>query len=75
MGRRKGRLEEVMSKALYHDDPSLYRVVYRDFRELKEVGLEEFLKISEGMTLIPASRIFEIKKGSEVLYRKRDTLI
>ena len=75
MGRRKGRLEEVISKALYHDDPSLYRVVYRDFRELKEVGLEEFLKISEGMTLIPASRIFEIKKGSEVLYRKRDTLI
>ncbi len=75
MGRRKGRLEEVMSKALYHDDPSLYKVVYRDFRELKEVGLEEFLKISEGMTLIPASRIFEIKKGSEVLYRKRDTLI
>ena len=75
MGRRKGRLEEVMSKALYHDDPSLYRVVYRDFRELKEVGLEEFLKISEGMTLIPASRIFEIRKGLEVLYRKRDTLI
>ena len=65
----------MISKALYHDDPSLYKVVYRDFRELKEVGLKEFLKISEGMTLIPASRIFEIRKGPEVLYRKRDTLI
>lgn len=71
MGRRKGKLEEVMSRALYHDDPSLYRVVYRDFEELKEVGLVEFLELSKRMSLIPASRIFEVRKGSEVLYRKR----
>jgi uncharacterized protein (UPF0248 family) len=70
---RKGRLEEILSKALHSsgEDPSLYTVAYRDFEEVVEVSLPDFVRISEGFELIPANRVMMVKKGTEVLYRRR----
>ncbi len=67
---RKGKLQEIMSRALHADDPMLYTVTYRDFDELKEVPLQEFLKLSEDFQTIPASRIVYVKKLNEIVYRK-----
>lgn len=67
---RKGRLEEIFSRALHADDPSLYFVSYRDFDEIAEVTLAEFVKISEDFAVIPASRITRVRKGDQILYEK-----
>ena len=67
---RKGRLEEIFSKALYADDPAMYSVSYRDFENIVEVPLQEFVELSEAFQLIPQSRIVLVKKGHQVLYRK-----
>lgn len=67
---RKGRLQEIFSKALYADDPSLYFVSYRDFENVVEVPLQEFLRLSENFTVIPQSRIVKIRREGLLLYRK-----
>jgi hypothetical protein len=67
---RKGRLQEIISRALYADDRKLYTVAYRDLDELKEIPLEEFLKASENFQVIPASRIVYVKRLDETVYRK-----
>jgi len=67
---RKGRLQEIISKAIYADDPKLYIIAYRDFNEIKEVSLPEFLKMSEDFQTIPASRIVSIKRSNETIYKK-----
>jgi hypothetical protein len=67
---KKGRLEEIFSKAIYADDPRLYTVSYRDFESVVQVPLLEFLKLSENFELIPANRIIVISKDGNVLYRK-----
>ena len=67
---RKGRLEEIFSKALYADDTSLYSVSYRDFERIIEVKLREFVELSENFELIPQNRIVLVKRGEQVLYRK-----
>jgi uncharacterized protein (UPF0248 family) len=67
---RKGRLQEIFSKALYADDPSLYFVSYRDFENVVEVPLQEFLRLSENFTVIPQSRIVKIRREGLALYRK-----
>lgn len=67
---RKGRLEEIFSRALHADDPTLYFVCYRDFDLIAEVTLAEFVKLSEDFAVIPASRITKIRKGDQVLYEK-----
>jgi hypothetical protein len=67
---RKGRLEEIFSRALYADDASVYSVSYRDFESIIEVPLQEFLKLSENFTLIPQNRILLVKKNEHVLYQK-----
>lgn len=67
---RKGRLEEIFSRALHADDPTLYFVSYRDFDSIAEVTLAEFVKLSEDFAVIPASRITKIRKGDQVLYEK-----
>lgn len=67
---RKGRLEEIFSRALHADDPALYFVSYRDFENIVEVSLPEFVKLSESFEAIPQSRIVLVKKGDQVLYRK-----
>lgn len=70
MSVRKGRLEEIFSRALYADDPNLYSVSYRDFERIVEVTLPEFVELSEDFEVIPQNRIMFVKKGDEVLYRK-----
>jgi hypothetical protein len=67
---RKGRLEEIFSKALYADDAALYSVSYRDFENIIEVPLQKFVELSEQFQVIPQSRIVLVKKGDHVLYRK-----
>ncbi|MDQ3873897.1 MAG: DUF504 domain-containing protein [Thermoproteota archaeon] len=67
---RKGKLDEIFSKALYADDATLYSVSYRDFENIVEVPLLEFLKLSENFTVIPQNRILLVKKCDQVLYHK-----
>jgi hypothetical protein len=68
--RRKGRLKEIFSKALYADNPDLYSVSYRDFNSIVEVSLSEFIRVSENFEVIPYTRIFSVRKRSTVLYSK-----
>lgn len=70
MTRRKGKLEEILSKALYTDNPHLYSISYRDFDSVVQVPLLEFLKMSENFEVIPANRIVVVSKGGDVLYKK-----
>ncbi|HLE35375.1 MAG TPA: DUF504 domain-containing protein, partial [Nitrososphaerales archaeon] len=58
------------SKAIYADDPKLYTISYRDFDEIKQVSLQEFLKLSEDFQTIPASRIVYIKRSNEIVYKR-----
>jgi hypothetical protein len=73
MTRRKGKLEEVFSKALYADDPGLYSVSYRDFESVVQVPLLEFLNLSENFELIPANRIIVVSRDGKELYRRFST--
>ena len=70
---RKGTLEEILSKAKFYDDIDLYRVYYRDFDSIASTTLKEFIFISSNFESIPASRIVEIRKGSDVIYSKSRT--
>jgi hypothetical protein len=72
--RRKGKLEEIFSKALYADNPDLYSVSYRDFDSIVEVPLSEFIKVSENFEVIPCTRIFSVRKGNMILYSKSSVL-
>jgi hypothetical protein len=67
---RKGRLDEIFSKALYADDAELYSVSYRDFDSIVEVPLTEFINLSENFQIIPQNRIMLVKKNEQVLYCK-----
>jgi hypothetical protein len=67
---RKGRLEEIFSKALYADDAALYSVSYRDFERIVEVPLSEFVELSENFQVIPQNRVMLVKKNNQILYRK-----
>ena len=67
---RKGKVSEILSNAIYNDNPNLYLVGYLDFNEVKEVSLPEFFKISENFEIIPATRIVYIKKENNVLYSR-----
>lgn len=68
--KRKGRLEEILSKAKFYDDIDLYQVSYRDFDIIVSVTLKQFIYLSSNFESIPVSRIIEIKKGSDVIYSK-----
>ena len=70
MRKRKGKLEEILSKARFYDDIDLYQVSYRDFDNITSVTLKEFIYLSSNFESIPISRIVEIKKGSDVIYSK-----
>jgi uncharacterized protein (UPF0248 family) len=67
---RKGKLQEILSKALHADDPRLYIIGYRDFDQIRQVSLQEFLKLSEDFQTIPASRIVYVKKSNEIIYKR-----
>ena len=70
MNKRKGKLEEILSKAKFYDDIDLYQVSYRDFDNTATVTLKDFIFLSSNFESIPMSRIIEIKKGSDVIYSK-----
>ena len=69
MKRRKGMLDEVISKALYSDEPENYSVSYMEFDQAKDVKLLEFLKLSDNFETIPASRIILVKRKGIILYQ------
>lgn len=73
MRKRKGRLEEILSKARFYDDINLYQVSYRDFDNITSVTLKEFIYLSSNFESIPISRIVEIKKGLDVIYSKSNS--
>ncbi|MGB7633343.1 MAG: DUF504 domain-containing protein [Nitrososphaeraceae archaeon] len=70
MSKRKGRLREIFSKAIYADDPKLYIVSYRDFDSNRNIPLLEFVRLSENFELIPLSRISSVSRENRVLYQK-----
>lgn len=70
MKRRKGKLEEILSKAKFYDNIDLYHVSYRDFDSIVSVTLKEFIFLSSNFESIPVSRIVEVKRGSNVVYSK-----
>jgi uncharacterized protein (UPF0248 family) len=67
---KKGKIEEIFSRAIYADDPSSYIVTYRDFENFKQINLKDFVDLSEKFQLIPVSRITQIQKGKKILYKK-----
>ncbi len=70
MRKKKGKLEEILSKARFYDDIELYQVSYRDFDNIVTIPLKEFILLSSKFEVIPVSRIVEIKKGTTVMYSK-----
>lgn len=73
MKKRKGKLEEILSKARFYDDINLYQVSYRDFDNIASVTLKEFIDLSSNFESIPISRIVKIKKGPDVIYSKSNS--
>lgn len=67
---KKGVIQEILSKAQFADNPSRYKVGYRDFETIKEISLPEFLVESNNFEIIPVSRIYWIKKGDVMLFKK-----
>jgi uncharacterized protein (UPF0248 family) len=63
---KKGKLEEVISKALYGDITSEYTVVYRDMKRYPEIPLSDFLKNGE----IPFSRIIKVKRSGKIVWER-----
>jgi len=74
MRKRKGKLEEILSKARFYDDILLYQVSYRDFDSIVTVPLKEFISLSSTFELIPISRIVEIKRGTKIVYSKSKSI-
>ena len=71
MGKKKGRLQEILSKALYADDPHTYIISYRDFDTILSIPLLKFIEVSQNFEIIPATRIIQIKKGERIMYDKK----
>ena len=74
MGKKKGRLREILSKALHHDDIILYTVLYRDFDSIVQVSLKDFLYLSNNLETIPITRIVEVRRNDEMVYKKISSL-
>ena len=67
---RKGKLEEIFSKARFADNPSSYKILYRDLDLLRELTLPDFILESDNFQTIPITRIELIKKNNRILFRK-----
>lgn len=68
---KKGIIEEIFSKAKFADDSKTYKIFYRDFGNLKETTLLEFITESNNFQTIPISRIEIIKKNNRILFEKK----
>ena len=66
----KGTLEEIFSKAKYHNGPKEYYIFYRDFERIVKINMSEFIEVSDNFQTIPASRIKKITKNDIVLFEK-----
>jgi len=69
---RKGLLAEILSKARHYDDCENYRVGYRDYEQILEVSLSEFLDLSEDFEKIPAGRIYFVKRNGLYLFQSQN---
>ena len=68
MGKKKGKLQEVLSKAIYADDPSLYFIFYRDYNTIITTTLVKFMILSQNLQIIPATRILKIMRKEQIVY-------
>ncbi len=71
MSKKKGRLQEILSKAIYADDPHTYIISYRDFDTILSIPLLKFIEVSQNFEIIPATRIIQVKKGERIMYEKK----
>jgi len=62
---KKGIMQEIFSNKKYVDDPSSYKIVYRDFEHFRELSLPSFKEESKNYEKIPANRIQLIKKSKK----------
>jgi len=67
---KKGKIPEIFSKDQYAGDPSLYKIFYRDFQNIKELTLVDFIEESNNFETIPITRIQMIKKSNDTLFKK-----
>jgi len=67
---KKGKIEEIFSKARFADDPNTYKVFFRDFDTIREVMLPDFIIESNNFETIPITRIEMIKKDDNILFEK-----
>ncbi len=67
---KKGKIEEIFSKARFADDPNTYKVFFRDFDIIREVTLPDFIVESNNFETIPITRIEMIKKDDKILFEK-----
>jgi len=67
---KKGKIEEIFSKARFADDPNTYKVFFRDFDTIREVVLLDFIIESNNFETIPITRIEMIKKDDKILFEK-----
>ncbi len=67
---KKGKIEEIFSKARFADDPNTYKVFFRDFDIIREVTLPDFIVESNTFETIPITRIKMIKKDDKILFEK-----
>ena len=72
MGRKKGELQEILSKAIYADNPAMYIISYRDFNTIISIPLLEFIEISQNFEIIPATRIIQITREGIIIYKKKN---
>jgi len=67
---KKGKIDEIFSKARFADEASLYKIVFRDFETLRELTLPDFIIESNNFETIPVARIELIKKADNILFKK-----
>ena len=52
----------------------LYTVLYRDFDSIVQVSLKDFLYLSNNLETIPITRIVEVWRNDEMVYKKISSL-
>ena len=68
---KKGKIEEIFSKAIFADDAKKYIISYRDFEKIRETTLPNFIKESNNFQTIPITRIELIEKNHRILFEKK----
>lgn len=67
---KKGKIQEIFNKSTYADDPYLYKILYRNFQNIKELTQLDVIEELNNFETIPITRIQMIKKGHETLLKK-----